>query len=108
MLVSVEMRFVRSTARYSVPDPKRNGEIMRGPQILEIAQFIEYRTDWEAHVDSVGTNRVPEKIVNRKEKKFWRACEPVEGLCLVISMMCVDVPNTRLCDNDDTYDDDQS
>jgi hypothetical protein len=82
-------------------DSERDEEIMRGPQIPQIALFVgQHRPDWKEHVDNVSTNRIPEQIVNRKEKKFCRTCEKVEGLCSLVCMMFVYVPNTRKVDDD--------
>jgi hypothetical protein len=106
MKVSVEIRFIRSTARHSLSDPERDEEIIRGPQIPQIAQFVEqHGPDWKEHVDNMT---IPEQIVNRKEKKFRRNSETVEGLCFIISAMFFYVPNAGKveCNDDDDNDDD--
>jgi hypothetical protein len=68
MRVSAEIRFIRSAARHSLSDSERDEEIIRGPQIPQIAQFVEqHRPDWKEHVEDSRTDRRPKgKEVSEK------------------------------------------
>jgi hypothetical protein len=81
-LISAEMCFLRRTAGYTRWDHKRNEDILTELQMSQITEYIyQYRKNWKEYAD-----RIPKKyskIPTKKEKKFRKTFEKMEGFSFV-------------------------
>jgi hypothetical protein len=98
------MCFLRRTAGYTGWDHKRNEDILTELQISQITQFIcQYRKNWKEHVDRMSSDRIPKndyKIRTKREKKFRKTFEKMEGFSFVTPITGLNRPNTGKEDDD--------
>jgi hypothetical protein len=106
--MSAEMRFLRRTAGYTRWDHKRNDDILTELQMSQITEFMcQYRKNWKEHVDRMSSDRIPKndsKIPNKREKKFRKTFEKMEGFSFVTPITGLNRPNTEKEDDDDDGD----
>jgi hypothetical protein len=101
------MHFLRRNAGYTRWDHKRDEDILTELQISQITEFLyQYRKNWKEHVDRMSCDRIPKndsKISTKKENKFRKTFEKMEGFSFVTRVTGLNRPNTG---KEDDFDDD--
>jgi hypothetical protein len=107
-LISAEMRFLRRTAGYSCWNHRRNEDVLTELQMSQITEFIyQYRTNWKEHVDRMSSDRIPKVILKyqpKREKKFRKTFEKMEGFSFATPVTGLNRPNAGKEDDDDDDD----
>jgi tRNA G10 N-methylase Trm11 len=99
------MRFLRRTAGYTRWDHKRNEDILAELRMSQITEFIyKYMKNWKDHVDRMSSERIQKMIIKyqtKREKKFKRTFEKMEGFSFVTPVIGLNRRNAGKEDDDD-------
>jgi hypothetical protein len=88
------MHFLRRTVGYTHWDHKINEDILTELQMSQITEFIyQYRKNWKEHVDRMSSDKNYSKIPTKREKKFRKTFENMEGFSFVTPVTGLNRPN---------------
>jgi hypothetical protein len=71
-MISAEMRFMRTTAKYIWSNYKRNDGILKDLKTETVmGKILKYKNNWIEHVNRMQIDRIPKllKITNRGEEE---------------------------------------
>jgi hypothetical protein len=70
-----------------------------------MTEFIyQYRKNWKEHIDRMSSDRIPKndsKILTKREKKFRKTFDKMEGFSFVMPVTGLKTPNNRKEDDND-------
>jgi hypothetical protein len=80
-LTTIEMKFSRRTAGYTLFDHKRNGEILEQLKAEPVDEKLRrYKSNWLQHVTRMNNNRIPKIMLNYRPNGRKRLGGPLKRL----------------------------
>jgi hypothetical protein len=104
-LISAEIHLLGRTAGYTRWDHKINEDILTELQMSQITEFIYQcrKRNWKERVNRMSSDRIPKMILKyqpRRENKFRKTLEKMEGFSFVTPVTRLNAPNTGKQDDE--------